>query len=158
MIHFQNCCDEQFTWRRHIFLNIHSSIVSHFRKFLLHSFLSILVYSSLLLAPFLRCPLLALVGGFLNWGYLQVIHLNGILPHKPSILGYFLWTSIYGNHQFGSAILTLGPLVGGIRRIAVLHINKGPGWRNLIAVKVFTMLARAHGTTMDHSERSVGRR
>ena len=31
-------------------------------------------------------------GGFLKWGYLQIIHFNGFLPYKPSILGYLhLW-------------------------------------------------------------------
>ena len=27
-------------------------------------------------------------GGFLELGYAQIIHLNGIFPHKPSIWGY----------------------------------------------------------------------
>ena len=31
-------------------------------------------------------------GGLLKWGYLQIIHLNGIFHYKPSIFGYpHLW-------------------------------------------------------------------
>ena len=32
-------------------------------------------------------------GGFLKWGYPQIIHLNGMFHYKSSILG----TLIYGN-------------------------------------------------------------
>ena len=29
-----------------------------------------------------------LFGGFLKWGYPQIIHFSGIFPYKPTILGY----------------------------------------------------------------------
>ena len=35
-------------------------------------------------------------GGFLRWGYLQIIQFNGIFPYKPSIFGYpHLWKPPY---------------------------------------------------------------
>ena len=38
----------------------------------------------------------SVVGGFLKWGYLQIIHFNGIFHYKPTILGIpHFWKPLY---------------------------------------------------------------
>ena len=53
----------------------------------------------------LRLQSQALNGGFLKWGYPQIIHFNGMFHYKPTILGYpHLWKSPYGHvFHFGDS-------------------------------------------------------
>ena len=60
--------------------------------------------SKLLLTHLQEPPVLVrVVGGFLKWGYLQIIHFNRIFHYKPSILGipHFLETPSSKNSWTG---------------------------------------------------------
>ena len=61
------------------------------------------------------CIYIYTYGGFLKWGYPQIIHLNGIFHYKPTVLGYphlwktpYIYTHTYYGITYTSVFLTLG--------------------------------------------------
>ena len=73
-------------------------------------------------------------GGFLKWGYPQIIHFSGIFPYKPTIWEYpHLWKPSY------SSVVTFFLASKIHKRSAVLILILEANWENTDAFNIRTI-------------------